>query len=98
MLIREVKESDYLPVITVLNEWWGGRQMAGHAAEIVFQAFLSIPVSLLKRNGQILGFLIGFVSQGLPPNRLTYISPVFHPRSSQDRHRTGQFMQNSSKP
>ncbi|MEW6661042.1 MAG: hypothetical protein ACOY9Y_00690 [Bacillota bacterium] len=25
MKIRNVEETDYIPIISVLNEWWGGR-------------------------------------------------------------------------
>jgi hypothetical protein len=28
MYIRYVTESDYLPIIEIVNDWWGGRSMA----------------------------------------------------------------------
>lgn len=41
MLIRQANESDYLPIIQVLNEWWGGRQMSDLLPRLFFQHFQS---------------------------------------------------------
>lgn len=28
LIIRQVESSDYQPIISVLNDWWGGRNMS----------------------------------------------------------------------
>jgi len=60
--IREIRESDYLPVITVLDEWWNGRQMADMLPRLFFKHFKDTSF-VAEENEQILGFLIGFKSQ-----------------------------------
>jgi len=62
MITREVNESDYLPVITVLNDWWGGRQMAAMLPHLFFKQFNKTSF-IVEENGNIIGFLIGFISQ-----------------------------------
>jgi hypothetical protein len=39
MGIRNIEETDYIPVITVLNGWWGGRNMADMLPKLFFQYF-----------------------------------------------------------
>jgi L-amino acid N-acyltransferase YncA len=62
MVSREIRESDYLLVITVLNEWWDGRQMADMLPRLFFKHFRYTSF-IVEENEQILGFLIGFISQ-----------------------------------
>jgi len=37
--IRQIKESDYEAIISVLDEWWGGRQMAAMLLRLFFKHF-----------------------------------------------------------
>jgi hypothetical protein len=37
--IRHIEESDYEVIISVLNEWWGGRQMAAMLPRLFFKHF-----------------------------------------------------------
>ena len=62
MLIREVMDSDYSPLISVLNDWWGGRNMSDQLPRLFFKHFKHT-CFIGEENGEILGFLIGFVSQ-----------------------------------
>lgn len=83
MIIREVKDSDYLPVITVLNEWWGGRQMADMLPKLFFKHFRHTSF-VVEKSGQILGFLIGFISQTYPEQAYIHFAGI-HP----DYRKTG---------
>jgi len=65
MIISAVSETNYLPVITVLNDWWGGRQMADMLPKLFFKHFKNTSF-IAEEEGQIRGFLIGFVSQTYP--------------------------------
>ncbi|UHA73223.1 GNAT family N-acetyltransferase [Paenibacillus sp. 481] len=65
MNIRHVRETDYIPVISVIDEWWGGRQMADMLPKLFFQHFQDTSY-VVEQDGQIVGFLIGFVSQSYP--------------------------------
>jgi ribosomal protein S18 acetylase RimI-like enzyme len=61
IIIRHVEPSDYPPIITVVDEWWGGRRMADMLPRLFFVHFR--PTSFIAEyNEEIVGFLIGFVS------------------------------------
>jgi len=59
--IRQIKESDYDPIISVLDEWWGGRQMASMLPRLFFKHF-SETSFLAEIDAKKVGFLIGFFS------------------------------------
>lgn len=62
--IRNAEADDYQAIINVLDEWWGGRQMALMLPKLFFVHFR--PTSFVAEdNGVIVGFVIGFVSQTL---------------------------------
>ena len=62
MNVRHVLESDYIRVISVIDYWWGGRHMADMLPKLFFQHFQDTSF-VAEQDGQIIGFLIGFVSQ-----------------------------------
>ena len=59
--IRQIKESDYEAIISVLDEWWGGRQMAAMLPRLFFKHF-SETSFLAEIDARKVGFLIGFFS------------------------------------
>ncbi|MCP9835642.1 MULTISPECIES: hypothetical protein [unclassified Cyanobium] len=61
VVIRHLELDDYPPIISVLDEWWGGRPMAARLPRLFFVHFSSTSFSAVE-DGQIVGFLIGFVS------------------------------------
>ncbi|RAL24203.1 GNAT family N-acetyltransferase [Thermoflavimicrobium daqui] len=62
MLTRSVCAADYKEVISVLNEWWGGRQMTDMLPKLFFVHFQNTSF-IIEKDGRIIGFLIGFISQ-----------------------------------
>lgn len=62
MLIRNLKESDYNSIISVVDEWWGGRHMADMLPKLFFRHFNDTSF-VADEDGQFVGFLIGFISQ-----------------------------------
>jgi ribosomal protein S18 acetylase RimI-like enzyme len=62
MYIRNIVESDYDLIIEVLNDWWSGRQMSDMLPRLFFQHFTNTSF-VMEKDEQILGFLIGFISQ-----------------------------------
>jgi ribosomal protein S18 acetylase RimI-like enzyme len=77
MKLRQVLESDYEPVIRVLNEWWGGRQVSDMLPKLFFKHFQKTSF-VFEENGQIIGFLIGFISQTFPEEAYIHFVGV-HP-------------------
>jgi len=75
--IRHVLESDYLPVISVIDDWWGDRHMSDMLPKLFFQHFQDTSF-VAECDGQIIGFLIGFVSQTYPGEAYVHFIGV-HP-------------------
>lgn len=65
MSMRNVTARDYHHVILVLNEWWSGRAIADMLPKLFFEHFCDTGF-VLERDGEILGFLVGFMSQSEP--------------------------------
>ncbi|MGO0061086.1 N-acetyltransferase family protein [Brevibacillus fluminis] len=62
MILRNIEEKDFYDIIPVINDWWGGRQMADMLPKLFFLHFQSTSF-LMEENGSAVGFLIGFCSQ-----------------------------------
>ncbi|TCP59326.1 acetyltransferase (GNAT) family protein [Tumebacillus sp. BK434] len=65
MELREVAEADYAYVMRVIDSWWGGRPMAAMLPKLFFVHFRDTSF-VLEEAGEIVAFLIGFVSQTFP--------------------------------
>ncbi len=63
--LRHVHPSDYDRVRAVIDDWWGGRPMAARLSHVFFAHFR--PTSfVLEEEGELVAFLLGFVSQTFP--------------------------------
>jgi ribosomal protein S18 acetylase RimI-like enzyme len=60
--IRHIESSDYPFIVSVVNEWWGGRNMADMLPRLFVVHFRQTSF-VAEQAGNIVGFLIGFVSQ-----------------------------------
>lgn len=65
MKIRSVKGSDYYKVSPLINEWWGGRNMSDMLPKLFFDHFTNTSF-IAEKEGELIGFLIGFLSQSKP--------------------------------
>ena len=80
--IRNANEQDYTKIIPVINEWWGGRQMSDMLPKLFFVHFQ--PTSfVMEAEGEIIGFLIGFLSQTNPEEAYIHFVGV-HPERRGD--------------
>jgi predicted GNAT superfamily acetyltransferase len=52
-------------VIAVLDEWWGGRRMRDMLPKLFFVHFRDTSFAA-ERDGELAGFLVGFLSQAEP--------------------------------
>ena len=64
--IRHAQSSDYGRVIGRVNTWWGGRDMAPMLPKLFFLHFEGTSFVAERDDGQLAGFLVGFVSQTVP--------------------------------
>lgn len=62
MEIRTVNSSDYYVLSPLINNWWGGRQMSDMLPKLFFDHFNNSSF-IAEEKGEIIGFLIGFLSQ-----------------------------------
>lgn len=63
--IRHLSPADYTPVISVIDQWWNGRPMAGKLPRLFFEHFTDTSYAA-ERDGGLVGFLAGFISQSRP--------------------------------
>jgi len=61
--IRHAKPSDYGRVIGRVNVWWGGRDMAPILPKLFFLHFEGTSFVAEDEEGDLVGFLCGFLSQ-----------------------------------
>jgi L-amino acid N-acyltransferase YncA len=65
MHLRQLRAGDRAPILAVVNDWWGGRQVASMLQRLFFDHFQD--TSYVVEDGEtIIAFLIGFVSQSRP--------------------------------
>jgi ribosomal protein S18 acetylase RimI-like enzyme len=76
-VIRNVEPSDYQLVISVLNDWWGGRNMSDMLPKLFF-VHVRDTSFVAEHEGKIVGFLIGFLSQTFPDQAYIHFAGV-HP-------------------
>lgn len=62
MEIRAVRDKDYDVLSPLINEWWGGRKMTDMLPKLFFIHFTDTSF-IVEKDGEIVGFLIGFLSQ-----------------------------------
>ncbi|WP_289139270.1 GNAT family N-acetyltransferase [uncultured Brevibacillus sp.] len=80
--IRNANEQDYTKIISVINDWWGGRQMSDMLPKLFFVHFQ--PTSfVMEAEGETIAFLIGFLSQTNPEEAYIHFVGV-HPERRGD--------------
>ena len=65
-VIRHAKPSDYGRVIGRVNVWWGGREMAPMLPKLFFLHFEGTSFVAEDEQGDLTGFVCGFLSQTNP--------------------------------
>jgi ribosomal protein S18 acetylase RimI-like enzyme len=63
LTIRPAEPADYDRVIRVVDEWWGGRQMADMLPRLFFDHFSDTCFVADDDAGRLAGFIVGFLSQ-----------------------------------
>lgn len=78
VLIRHPIQEDYYKVISVMNNWWGGRSVAAMLPKLFFVHFRDTSF-IAEKNREIVGFLIGFLSQTFADEAYVHFLGV-HPK------------------
>ncbi|HEY9102625.1 GNAT family N-acetyltransferase [Chitinimonas sp.] len=66
MRLRALTVADHLPIRAVMNEWWGGRQVDHLLHRFLFEHFGDSSLFAETAEGELAGFLVGFLSQTQP--------------------------------
>jgi ribosomal protein S18 acetylase RimI-like enzyme len=66
VVIRHAEPADYGRVIQYVNVWWGGREMAPMLPKLFFLHFEGTSFVAERDDGELMGFLVGFLSQTNP--------------------------------
>jgi ribosomal protein S18 acetylase RimI-like enzyme len=61
--VRHAKPSDYGRIIARINVWWGGREMAPMLPKLFFIHFEGTSFVAEADDGELAGFVCGFLSQ-----------------------------------
>jgi GNAT superfamily N-acetyltransferase len=63
MQLRHVRPSDCDRVLAVIDEWWGGPATSSHLPHVFFSHLASTSFVLEEDEGELVGFLLGFLSR-----------------------------------
>lgn len=75
--IRNLRPSDHPGIITVLKDWWGGRDLREMLPKLFFIHFTTTSF-VIERQGELIAFLIGFLSPAKPGEGYIHFAGV-HP-------------------
>ena len=78
MQLRHVRPSDCDRVLAVMDEWWGGPATSLHLPHIFFSHLTPTSFVLEASDGELVGFLLGFLSQEHPDEACVHMVGV-HP-------------------
>lgn len=73
--IRNAEPADYPRAIAVVDAWWGGRRMADMLPRLFFVHFRETSF-VAEENGELAGFLCGFLSQTHPEEAYIHFAGV----------------------
>ncbi len=64
--MRQARRTDHRRIVAVIDDWWGGRRMAALVPSLFLEHFAGTSYVAESPDGELAGFLIGFVSQDHP--------------------------------
>jgi ribosomal protein S18 acetylase RimI-like enzyme len=64
--VRHAEPADHARVAAVIDDWWGGRQMRDMLPRLFFAHFRDTAFVAEDDDGELAGFLCGFLSQTYP--------------------------------
>ncbi|MGB2839706.1 MAG: GNAT family N-acetyltransferase [Actinomycetes bacterium] len=75
-VIRAARPTDHGHIALVVDDWWGGRQMAGLLQPLFLEHFSGTSLMAEDASGGLSGFLLGFVSADHPTEAYVHFAGV----------------------
>ena len=75
--IRNSISSDHKKVLSVILDWWNGRDLRQNAQRIFFDHFGNT-IFIAEYNNEMIGFIVGFLSQSKPKEAYIHLVGI-HP-------------------
>lgn len=76
-VVRHAETDDFRPIYTVMNDWWGGRDVRHMLHPFLFTHFRDTTL-VIEKDGERVAFLLGFLSQTYPDQAYCHFIGV-HP-------------------
>lgn len=76
MIIRGITKTDFDYIVSVLDRWWGGP--SSERAHPIFFYELGTQALIAEDEGEVVGFLLGFISPQDPPVAYVHLVGI-HP-------------------
>ncbi|MFK7991802.1 MAG: N-acetyltransferase family protein [Sandaracinaceae bacterium] len=76
MKIRDIEKADFDYIVSVLDRWWGGP--SSERAHPVFFYELGDQALIAEEDGEVIGFLLGFLAPKAPPVAYVHLVGI-HP-------------------
>jgi len=73
--VRNGTPEDHPRVISVMPEWWAGRDLTGGLLKLFFIHFQAT-IFIVERDSELIGFLVGFLSQSFPEEACIHLLGV----------------------
>ena len=77
IIIQKAKPADHAKIIAALNNWWGGRDLTAMLPKLFLNHFNDTSF-VIEKEGEMIGFLIGFISPALENEAYVHFMGV-HP-------------------
>jgi GNAT superfamily N-acetyltransferase len=77
IIIRKAEPADHDKIITALRNWWGGRDLTAMLPKLFLNHFNDTSF-VIEKKGEMIGFLIGFISPALEKEAYVHFMGV-HP-------------------
>ncbi len=76
--IRQARPDDHARIVAVIDPWWGGRRLSALVPSLFLEHFAGTSYVAETGDGELAGFLVGFVSQDRPDEAYVHFLGV-HP-------------------
>ena len=74
--IRRARRADHGRILEVMDDWWGGRRMSALLPSLFLEHFASSSFVAESDTGELVGFLVGFLSQDSPDEAYVHVVGV----------------------